>query len=370
MHCLLLVLFATIVNSKHFNGGTIRWMPTNPYDNGSSLTVTIIQSYYWTFPNIKCTNPVPISTAGRSNENTNLTCVTDCSTDGGYSAKPIDILTNCTSVNPSLGLLTSERSSNVTLTAGAHFHLAYEGTAWAPLNYPAKTGLQWSIVTLIDLRLRPDGFINTPPVASVVSPQFVTVNKTTQISILVSDANEGDDLRCRWSVFTSGYRKRKRSNEEESINQHAAGQNLQIVANNEEVLRVRNKRTCSSWHTTCKPGCDYGSECCCSSCDPALCRYSTCRSKSGCANRTFTSTTKFAGTTTIDTPGTLKSTSSYPIRQAIDECGGICYPGSVPTGTTLSNCVLTFTGLQPDTWYAVALQVNSRKNFIQSIRSV
>ncbi len=63
-------------------------------------------------------------------------------------------------------------------------------------------------------------------------------------------------------------------------------------------------------------------------------------------------------TTTIDTPGTLKSTSSYPARQAIDECGGICYPSSVPNGTTLSNCALSFTGLIPGAWYAVAIQVN------------
>jgi hypothetical protein len=63
-------------------------------------------------------------------------------------------------------------------------------------------------------------------------------------------------------------------------------------------------------------------------------------------------------TTTIDTPGTLKSTSSYPNRQAIDECGDICYPSSVPNGTTLSNCTLTFTGLKSGTWYAVAIQVS------------
>jgi hypothetical protein len=55
--------------------------------------------------------------------------------------------------------------------------------------------------------------------------------------------------------------------------------------------------------------------------------------------------------------GTLKSTSSYPTRQAINECGGICYPGSVPNGTTLSSCTITFTGSRAGVWYAIALQV-------------
>ncbi|CAF3738240.1 unnamed protein product, partial [Adineta steineri] len=63
-------------------------------------------------------------------------------------------------------------------------------------------------------------------------------------------------------------------------------------------------------------------------------------------------------TTTLETAGTLPLTSSYPVRQAIDECGGICYPNTVPNGTTLSNCTLTFTGLTPNTWYAVSIQVS------------
>ncbi len=56
-----------------------------------------------------------------------------------------------------------------------------------------------AIVSLIDLRRRPDGLINTPPVAQIASPQYVIVNTTTVIKIPVSDVNTGDDLRCRWA---------------------------------------------------------------------------------------------------------------------------------------------------------------------------
>ncbi|CAF5073557.1 unnamed protein product, partial [Rotaria sp. Silwood1] len=72
---------------------------------------------------------------------------------------------------------------------------------------------------------------------------------------------------------------------------------------------------------------------------------------------TTTDTTTTINTTTTETPGTPRSTSTYPIRQAIDECGGICYPGSVPNGTTMSNCTITFTGHKAGVWYAVAIQV-------------
>ena len=71
--------------------------------------------------------------------------------------------------------------------------------------------------------------------------------------------------------------------------------------------------------------------------------------------RTTTSATSLP--TTSETAGTKKSTSSYITRQAIDECGGICYPGSLPSGTSLSNCTISFTGLVPGRWYGVAVQV-------------
>jgi hypothetical protein len=359
IRCLFPLLYAIVVDTTHFNGGTIGWMPTDPYDNSSSVTISIMQTYWWTYPLITCTNNVPISTSGRSSENANLTCMSDCSTDGGYSTNPVSILTDCISVSSPLGMLTSQRSVNITLSSGAHFYLAYVGSAWRPLNYPAASGLEWSIVSYIDLRLRPDGFINTPPVASITSPQYVIVNTTTQIEIPVSDVNEGDDVRCRWSTYTPGYRRRKRFYEEERISPKHATQRYKTIVKNEEIIHTRQKRNCVGFGPACNVQCQFICGCNCSGCDPSICTGAICSLVSGCA---VGATTTAAGTTTIDTPGTLKSTSSYPIQQAIDECGSICYPASVPNGTTLSNCTLSFTGLVPDTWYAIAMQVISDIN--------
>jgi hypothetical protein len=44
------------------------------------------------------------------------------------------------------------------------------------------------------------------------------VNQTIQINIPVSDANAGDDVRCRWANYTSGYRRRRRSSENDRTN--------------------------------------------------------------------------------------------------------------------------------------------------------
>ena len=355
-----------IIGGRHFDGGTISWTPIDPYDNSSSVDITITQSYSWTYPTITCAANVPITTSGRSTQNSNLTCVVDCTTDGGYSNKPIDILTDCTSVSASLGMMSSSRSHNITLNASAHFYLAYVGSAWAPLNNPTQSGLEWSIVTYINLRPRLDGFINTPPVASVVSPQYAFVNQTMQINIPVSDVNAGDDVRCRWATYTPGYRRRRGFVDKERPISSSALRSDDKIINKGGMIYSRHRRSCAGCGSSCPQGCS----CSCSKCDNTVCTGSTCSLTSGCDSgattaattittiATTTSSTTAISTTTIDTPGTLQSTSSYPYRNAINECGGICYPGSVPNGTTLSNCTVTFTGMIPGTWYAVALQVS------------
>jgi len=356
MHYLFFSLVIIIIDATHFNGGTIRWVPVDDSTNASIITISIIQSYWWTYPYITCAANVPISTSGRSSHNANLTCVTDCSTDGGYSIKPVNILTDCISVSTALRLMASQRSVNINLTAGAHFYLAYVGSAWSALNYPLQYNLDWSIVSYIDLRKRIDGFINTPPVATISSPQYVIVNKTTIINIIVSDANPGDDVRCRWSTYTSGFRRRKRSDEEKLTQKKYAVQLYKTMEHEENnVTRIR-RQTCVGCGSTCPLGCT----CNCGMCDLSICTGISCVTVGGCGIATTTSTT-----ITIDTPGTLKLTSSYPNRQSIDECGGICYPTSVPIGTTLSNCALNFTGSKAGVWYAVAIQVKINVNCIE-----
>ena len=341
----------------HFNGGSITWSAIDPFDNSSRTTITITQRYSWTYPAIKCASNVPISTSGRSGQNDNLTCVLNCLSDGGYSANPIDILTDCISSSSSLRMMISERSVNVTLDTNAYFSIAYQGAAWRDLNSPSKSGLDWSILSSIDLRKRPDGFINTPPVAGVLSPQYVIVNQTTQIQIPVSDVNRGDHVRCRWSIYQQGNKRKKKS-----FDHHDDYANEYFF--DSQLNHWREKRDdCDDCKKKCKKDC----KCTCTICQTTNCTGSKCKASDYCPNVTTISTTRTTRTTTSiatssstsETPGTKKTTSSFIHQETIDECGGICYPSSVPAGTSLNNCTLTFTGLVVGAWYAVALQVRS-----------
>lgn len=194
----LILILALAIEASHFNGGSISWTPLNPNTNGTTVSITIIQSYSWVLSEVDCKNNVPVTTSGRSDENENLTCIAGCGNDGGYSGKVIDVLTDCISSSTSLDMMKSQRARNITLNTGAYFVVGFQDGKWRGLEN-SDSDEQWSITSLIDLRRRPDGLINTPPVSNVVSPQYVIVNQWTQITIPVYDVNQGDDVRCRWA---------------------------------------------------------------------------------------------------------------------------------------------------------------------------
>ncbi|CAF4033419.1 unnamed protein product, partial [Rotaria magnacalcarata] len=340
----IFIFSSGFIEANHFHGGTIRWAPIDPYANSSSVGVTIIQSYWWSYPSVSCAINVPISTSAYNDTNMNLTCVDYCSTDGGYSNTPVNILTDCTSISSSLGILASERSVNVTLTANATFSIAYQSSYWPSLNDPPLSNFSWSLLCSIDLRMRSDGFLNTPPMASVVSPQYVIVNTTSTIQIPVSDVNSGDDIRCRWSVYHSGYRRRRRSLENDDKKYIYSNSMYYNLSADEEVVHVRRKRaTCSGClSTVCLMGCSCG----CPGCLGTSCT-GTCTTNPTCPLLTSTTTTSTTS---------KRVTSSYPNHNPVDECSDICYPNAVPMNTTLYNCTITLTGQQAGIWYAVAVQ--------------
>ena len=252
----LFVLFcvALITVGGYFNGGTINWAPVYSRQNSTPVPITITQTYSWTLASIRCANDVPVSTSEWNDVNQNLICVADCTTDGGYSTRPINSLTDCTSSSTSLNMMSSTRSNNITLHAGAHFYLAYLESAGVPFGQPPQSDVEWLIVTFIDLRMRSDGFINSSPVAGIVSPQYTSVNQTIQIKILVSDINVSDDIRCRWSIHTDPDRRGKRSEPDKYIAHRSLAQLLETRDIAAESLHIRKKRSCSQCVGECPQG--------------------------------------------------------------------------------------------------------------------
>jgi len=206
---LLVLIYTVVIKASHFNGGTIIWAPLDPSNISSPVLITITQTYSWTYPLVNCLTDVPITTSAYAAFNSTLRCLANCSTDGNYSNKPVSILTDCISSSSSLGVMLSKRSVNITFPIDTYFWICFQNASWRTLESIVNGNYNWDIVSLINLQVRPDGIINTPPVALINSPQYVIVNQTSTIIIPVSDVNTGDDVRCRWSLQNRYCRRRR-----------------------------------------------------------------------------------------------------------------------------------------------------------------
>jgi hypothetical protein len=202
LYLFTLLTIIVIVHGTYFEGGTISYKVVG--NNGSGLIVRITQSYTYTYPTIYCNNTYianqwALSLTGYSDANATLACIANCSTDGGYS--PVPVTSKCTDYSAAMSITVGQRTDYVILTNGSYFTAAYASSVWRNLSLPSGVSTNnWSISTVIDLRVRTDGTWNTPPIATMISPVYIPVGVQQQISIPTIDA-DNDNVRCR---FASG----------------------------------------------------------------------------------------------------------------------------------------------------------------------
>jgi hypothetical protein len=207
---LQLLLFGVAIEAPHFRGGTITWKPiNNNVTAGSEVAIVITQTYTWSLSQITCTSSMiaaqsPIvDLTGHAGFGSNLMCIANCSTAGGYVGNEVPIAGPCTDFSIALDLTVSQRSDVVNLTAASYFTVAFVDTTggWQALALGSSSG--WSISCDIDLRVRSDnGLINTAPVATCISYISIPVNIQQTIQIPVLDA-DNDFIRCRFASGSS-----------------------------------------------------------------------------------------------------------------------------------------------------------------------
>ncbi|CAF3982868.1 unnamed protein product [Rotaria sp. Silwood1] len=204
---LLLFISLIIVHGSHFLGGTSSWHPWNESATGSPVAIVITQTYSWTYSLITCTTAdiatnqlIPIGGYTHLLTDT-LDCISNCNT-GATGYVPPDVRPRCTDISAPIGTTVGQRSDIVYLSAGDDFTAAFQKSAWRPLE--TSSGASWSIATHIKVNTRSDnGLYNNAPVATMMSPIEIPVNRPTAITIPVGDA-DGDTTRCRWSTSSYG----------------------------------------------------------------------------------------------------------------------------------------------------------------------
>ena len=214
----LLIFIFHSVESRHFLGGTISWkVLNNENPTNSSVPVTFTQSYQWKESATYCNQSLIFVYPPVSVNPDILQCVSPTSLCGGYTT--LSTQGYCMDSN----LISDTRASYIlhteNITVGSKFCVAFQNIYWMVLQAPSCTtscplsSAGWSIGSCLDLTIRPNGFINTSPIANMISRMYwcgvlvktiyvcllfiaakVPVNTITNIKIPVLDA-DNDILR-------------------------------------------------------------------------------------------------------------------------------------------------------------------------------
>ncbi|CAF1225899.1 unnamed protein product [Didymodactylos carnosus] len=134
-----------------------------------------------------------------------LNCLGMCNYASGGNAQGYNISTHiipyCTDLNSAMGTVIGQRADTELLYLNDNFTVAFQSTApqaWIGLGGATTSSALWSLSCRIDLYLRPDGFYNSAPVSTMMSPINIPQNIQQTINIPVSDANN-DIISCRWA---------------------------------------------------------------------------------------------------------------------------------------------------------------------------
>ncbi|CAF4999851.1 unnamed protein product, partial [Rotaria sp. Silwood1] len=175
---ILALLDIFFVESSHFSGGTVTWKPIANTITGSTVSVMFTQSYQWRLSTAGYCNQTYI--VNRSPLIPSMSGILACVSShtgfcGGYSS--MSIFEYCTDYSTFLDSSSGQISTVQTITIGSQFCVAFQSGSWIPVQVACVSstgscyngGASWSIGTCLDLNIRYDGVINTPPVATVVS---------------------------------------------------------------------------------------------------------------------------------------------------------------------------------------------------------
>jgi hypothetical protein len=170
-----IVINVSMVQSSHFFGGTITWKPLSNTDLNSIIPIMFTQSYQWRESQTHCSQAYITNKSPEIPMNGDtLQCVS--SSCGGYT--PVSVNGYCTDFSTIIDSSSSQISNIEDITNGSKFCVAYRSETWPGLqspscNYSCYVDIaKWSIGCCVDLTPRPDGLINTSPVATVVSRMF------------------------------------------------------------------------------------------------------------------------------------------------------------------------------------------------------
>ena len=105
----------------------------------------------------------------------------------------------CTDYSVTLDTTSGERVHTRTITHGISFSINYYSAAWFATLVVGANG-RWSITNRISTVIRPDGYLNSSPMATTLPVIYKAINQQHVHVVQMSDFDGTDVLKCRWAT--------------------------------------------------------------------------------------------------------------------------------------------------------------------------
>ncbi|CAF3865202.1 unnamed protein product [Adineta steineri] len=196
---ILLVGFSPIVQGVHFRGGTITWRPLNNTPSGSTVAVQVRERWSWNRGTYYC-DDTTIASYGVIGAGYPITYVSG--TTGVWSN--MDTGANCTDYSAALIVSSGEHYETRTFPLNISVSIGFVNGNWLT-NLVIGGSMAWSVVCRINTNLRPDGYINSSPIAVSLPIVYKQINIQQVHVVQMSDFDGTDILRCRFATASSNF---------------------------------------------------------------------------------------------------------------------------------------------------------------------
>ncbi|CAF1669263.1 unnamed protein product, partial [Adineta ricciae] len=202
----LINLFVQVsfVHPTHFFGGTITYRPYNNSQVIGPVSIIVRERLSWLrsryFP--YCSPATISAQSPMIGDYMVVSCLTgSCGSHWTYGV--MNTYTWCTDYSIPLDTASGEYYNTFSIPINVAFSIGYASCCWLDQLGVGWAGLGWSVVGRINTFVRPDGYLNTSPVA-VTLPIIYKQTAISHVHIVqMSDFDGTDILKCRWSTSSS-----------------------------------------------------------------------------------------------------------------------------------------------------------------------
>ncbi|UJR11342.1 hypothetical protein I4U23_015523 [Adineta vaga] len=188
-----LIIYVSVADGSHFRGGSITWRPSNRTPSGSAVSIIVTERFSWRLSSTACNAITIAAQTSKIGNYDSVLCVSgNCSFWSSLNTQ-----TFCTDFDVNLDVASGEYYQTYNLPVNISFGIAYSSCCW--FANIVRGGGNMAIGSKISTVIRPDGYINTSPIAVSLPIIYKKVGEQHVHVVQMSDFDGTDKLRCRWS---------------------------------------------------------------------------------------------------------------------------------------------------------------------------